>query len=357
MYYYLGYFIFALLGGMRLAYRGVHVHPFIGLFFLATVLLFGFRYGIGTDYHSYINIFNDITADRGFHKHRLETGYYWLNYAFGSMGLPAQSIIFASFLTTFYFYMRTMVRYSDNYFVSVMVLVCFGLLFQATNVVRQCLAYSICLLSIPYILNRQFLRFFLVVAIAAFLFHRTSLFFLSAYFVILIPRSQLLWYVLFGISIVIYLFTRYVIGMLASVMGGVDFVYAGYFRDLHQITRAVTGMGINLMIDMALFLFVVFNFKHMRDDPPARLFLSLYLLGILMNFAFAQTALLNRFAFYFYYFSFLAMPIILQSIKEGRGKILGYGLFLAYCLLLYTRSAFDEDSSYSNYNNVLMMFN
>jgi hypothetical protein len=354
MYYYIGYLIISFIGGLRLVRRDTCTHPFLLLFFAATIFLFGFRYGIGTDYHSYIGIFEDIEAGRGFHKNRLEFGYYWANYGLAQLGMPAQSIIFFSYLVTLSLIIFTARRYSDNLFISILVLVCFGLLFKSTNVVRQCLAFSLCLLAIPYILRRDFLRFLLTVSLAAFLFHRTALFFVGAYFVYSIPRSQLLWFLLFLLAVFIKVAHKQLIGTLASVLSGLDFVYAGYFIDMQQIQRSATGLGINLLLELGLFFFIVANLPNIKDDGKSRLFLSVYMIGILLNFAFSGSAMFTRATYYYYDFAFLALPVVVQSIKPGPGRAVFYCLFLAYCVMLYVNSAFSDDSQYQNYGNVLL---
>lgn len=354
MYYYIGYLLFAFMGGMRLERKGNDIHPFLLLFFLATVLMFGFRYGIGTDYHSYIGIYKDIIEGRGFHQYRLEFGYYWANYGLGQLGLPPESIIFLSFLMTFSLIVFTMRRYSDNLFVSILVLVCFGLLFKSTNLVRQSLAFSMCLLAIPYILKRDFIRFLLVVVLAAFLFHRTALFFIGTYFLFSLPRSQLLWCALFAVAVLIKIFNKQLINVIAGMLSGLDFVYAGYFVDMQQMHRSAVGLGMNLLLELGLFFFLVANLPRIRDDDRARLFLSIYMLGLLMNFAFSASAMLTRAAFYYYDFAFLAIPVVIQSINPGRGRVIFYCIFLMYCVMLYTNSAFSEGSTYRDYSNVLL---
>lgn len=353
MYYYLGYFFIALMGGVRLVRKGHSAHPFLLLFFCATVLVFGFRYGVGTDYHSYISIYEDIAGGRGFHQQRLESGYYWANHGLAQLGLPSQSIIFAAFLVTFSFVILTLKRYSQNLFVSILVLVCFGLLFKSTNLVRQGLAFSVCLLAIPYIFKRDFLRFLLVVVVAAFLFHRTALFFIGTYFLIAFPRNQLLWFALFVLAVVIKMYNRQLIALIAASLSGLDFVYAGYFEDMQQLHRSSVGMGVNLLLELGLFFFLVASLPRLRDDEKSRLFLSIYMIGILMNFAFSESAMLNRIAFYYYEFAFLALPVLAQSINPGRGRAMFYGIFVAYCMLLYAIVAFSADSSYRDYRNVL----
>lgn len=355
MYFYIGYIFVALLGGLGMARRGGRAHPFLWFFFFATLFVFGFRYGIGTDYHNYINMYEDIGLGRGHHQGRVEFGFFWMNRLLTCFDFPAQIVIFFSFLLTFALILYSLIKYSENYFVSILVLVCFGLLFQTTNLVRQALAFSVCLLAIPYVLRRDFLRFMLVVVLAAFLFHRTALFFVGVYFVATMPRSQLMWGALFVMATIAHLSTQKVITVLVSLLGGLDFVYAGYLRDLHHINRTASGMGINVLLELGIFFFMVANLQRIQESQQNHLFTSVFMLGVLMNFAFAETAMLNRVAFYYHYFSFLALPAALHAIRPGRSRTLVYCLFLAYCLMLYMRAAFSESSPYSAYDNVLWL--
>lgn len=355
MYFYIGYMVFALLGGLGIARRGERVYPFLWFFLFATLFVFGFRYGIGSDYFNYVDMYDDIGEGRGHHQGRVEFGFFWLNRLLNGFEFPAQTIILTSFLLTFGLILYTLIKHSENYFISILVLVCFGLLFQSTNLVRQALAFSVCLLAIPYVLRRDFLRFMLIVALAGFLFHRTALFFVGVYFVALMPRSRLLWLILFAVAVVGHLSTQKVILMLVNAFGGLNFVYVSYLQDLRHINRTGTNLGINLLLELGIFLFMVANLDRVQATPKSHLFTSVFMLGVLMNFAFAQMAMLIRVAFYYHYFSFLALPAVLYAIQPGRSRTLFYCIFLAYCLMLYWVAAFSSTSPYSGYENILWL--
>lgn len=354
MFYYLGYLIFPIIGGLKVQLDRGSRYPFLFVFYVATIMLFGFREGIGADYDSYIRIFYEIGDGVGYHEYRLEFGYYWLNSILNDAGFSAEVVILLSFFVTFTIIFYTLVKYSNNYFVSILVIVCFGLLFQSTNLIRQCLAFSVCLLSIPYVLRRDFIKFLCVVLFAAFMFHKSSLAFIGVYFVYLMPKSQIFWLFLFALSLATLVFSDKLAQGLASIFGGVDFVYSGYFEDLHHMQRSVAGMRLNLLAEVCIFLALVANINRISNDSISHFFVSVYMLGILLNFAFSESAMLNRLAFYYYEFAFLALPFVAQSIKAGRSRTIFYLLIVLYGFALYFKATFVETSSYFDYSNVLV---
>lgn len=110
---------------------------------------------------------------------RMEPGYMHLSYFLSHYGFSyfQFQIVVAFFI--FYSFGKFIVKYSPNISASCFV-ISTGALYLSMNVMRMELAIAILLFAIPYIQNRQWVRFLIVVFIA-FLFHKSSLVFLIMY--------------------------------------------------------------------------------------------------------------------------------------------------------------------------------
>ena len=79
-------------------------------------------------------------------------------------------------------YMLTICKYSDDIYISTIMFYSIGGFFSSLNITSQYLAISICLLTIPFIIKRQPLRFFLCITIAI-LIHISAVVFIPLYFI------------------------------------------------------------------------------------------------------------------------------------------------------------------------------
>lgn len=138
----------------------------------------------GTDTNNYESSYEFIESLKSYkmflmYMGRMETGYTHLTYFFSHHGYSFfQFQIVVSFFI-YYSFWRFIVKYSPMISVSCFV-ISTGTLYASMNVMRMELAIAILLFAIPYIQNKQWVRFLIVVFIA-FLFHKSSMIFLIMY--------------------------------------------------------------------------------------------------------------------------------------------------------------------------------
>jgi len=179
MFTYVGLFTFVLFSAIRMPSDDKSPSYQLHFFsFIAFIVLFGLRYQVGADYQSYIDIYEDIgnnNVSRG-----IEFGYVLANRTLNILNLPPQSIIFVSFAATFAMLYNGAKRWSSNMSLSLMIMLGFGLVFSTTNLIRQSLAFGICVLSLKPINDRKLSRFLLLIGLAM-LFHRSVILFVPAF--------------------------------------------------------------------------------------------------------------------------------------------------------------------------------
>lgn len=168
-------------GSLKISRRG----PYAFALLLPMACLVAFRsVETGTDtnnYESSYEFIKTLTSYKMFllNMGRMETGYTHLTYFFSHHGFTFfQFQIVVSFFI-YYSFWRFIVKYSPMISVSCFV-ISTGTLYASMNVMRMELAIAILLFAIPYIQNKQWVRFLIVVFIA-FLFHKSSMIFLIMY--------------------------------------------------------------------------------------------------------------------------------------------------------------------------------
>lgn len=110
---------------------------------------------------------------------RFEPGWALLNYFLASISKNEFILIFITSLIIVSGYIVFIYRYSKIFWLSFIILFAFGF-GQSLYVLRQYCALSICLFSIPYIINRKLFKFLFISGVA-FLFHYSALIFIIIY--------------------------------------------------------------------------------------------------------------------------------------------------------------------------------
>lgn len=146
---------------------------------------------VGTDTINYANDFL-IGLDKSYYEFRpdIEYGYQVIKYImlgvthnYFWMLLITSSIYIGSFI----YIIRL---YSVNYIMSIFIFLTFGFYVFHFNTLRQALALSIAILSLPYFLAKRSLVFFVFI-IGACLFHYSSLYFIILYFISIYNKVSL----------------------------------------------------------------------------------------------------------------------------------------------------------------------
>jgi hypothetical protein len=150
--------------------------------FFSAIPLFcvaAFRYGIGTDYFSYINEFERVI--RGEWSY-FEPGFWLINKLVACVTTNSVWIFIISAFIFSYFTFHAIYEQSVNPAFSILLLVITTHYFIYINQMRQYLAIAIFLYSIKYIQKRRLLHYIILILLAATL-HKSILIVIPLYFV------------------------------------------------------------------------------------------------------------------------------------------------------------------------------
>lgn len=144
----------------------------------------GFRVADEGDTYQYMMLYTDI-ASMSFSEvlsFGTELGYYLMNFFLSRFSSNPQTIIFFTSALINLLVLRFIYKKSNVVWLSVVVYITFMFFFNSLNLVRNTIAYTILLYSNEYIINRKFLKFSLVVLLAAS-FHFSAFLYFCMYFV------------------------------------------------------------------------------------------------------------------------------------------------------------------------------
>lgn len=162
---------------------------------LPTILLASARFGVGTDYNTYVSLFNQFSAlslgEYIQESSTAEPGFYLLiqisNFITGDSYLMFS---LAAIITSVFFYLG--LRRYDVKHPALVYFLYLTILFPMTlNVMRQGIAISICFYAFSFIMERNFKKYLIWILIAS-LFHISALLLLPVYFVnrLVKPKRQ-----------------------------------------------------------------------------------------------------------------------------------------------------------------------
>lgn len=310
----------------------------ISLSILSLILItfvFGFRYGFGIDYFSYIEIYDRI--GNNWSQEFLEPGFYYLNIITKELNLSVYFIFFISFFVSFYFISITINRYSEFPELSILILFASGLIFFFTSGIRQSIAISICFYSFVHFLDRNLMKFslFLLLALS---FHLSAIIFFPFYFIVRLKPKRFVLLILFIVSFVLVLFPNLIVGLLENFVNLIfGDRYSKVITSLIEANSRDMGLGLKAIFMNISLLFVIIFYKKLVADNIGLILTNFFIVGQLSNNIFGGLPDINRLSFYFSIFDTLFFPYLISRFKNFDFRLTLYVIYFGFFLLLMVR--------------------
>jgi len=233
-------------------------------------------------------------------------------------------------------------KYCPSKYVWLAVMLFFtGPYLQSIFVIRQHLAISICLLSIPYILKKRLIKYLIVCALAVSI-HYSAVLWLPIYFFYHINREKVLFVAMMAFAVVI-------ITLYSLILPYVGVIVEGFSGWVEKNDDIGTKMTESLMMGSVFAAFVFSLRNHVFDKGVIRLFFILLSFALIFSIAgigFIQTGRLNM---YFTRLVYIYIPLLLYYIKRKSQRTI-IGIFLSSLfILVWLIHAFDMDVDYNHY--------
>ena len=193
---------------------------YVVLVFMYLLALSWFKYGIGNDYFSYMNIFYRAIAYDWSQclTDEIEPGFMLLSKAVSLISTDTKIIhgIMAFFCLAPTAYI--IAKYSKNVWLSCHLYVCLTFYYSSMNFIRQTLAATIILLAYKLFTERKTIPFIIVVLIASTI-HGSALVMIPLYFVIayIKPNTKILCIGMISL-VVVYFFSNDILNIVAEMI-------------------------------------------------------------------------------------------------------------------------------------------
>lgn len=294
------------------------------LIFLVYVYLLAFAVFrsevVGNDTLAYIDIFKSVAASKDFpeYSNRYEYGYLIYNKLCSLISKNPQTVIIITGIITTTCYIIFINRYSKSIAISLLLFIFLRFYDDTLNVLRQCLAMCVIFYSFKYLSNRNFLKFCICI-ILAYLFHKTSIVFITAWWITSMKLNKRNILIFSIVAIVLSVQFGLVFQEALAIFETYSYYADGiYFGD----TRFAT--IINLIIQSLLFAiaYTIYNINESRVSRNDEIMLMLWLTGICILIVSTQFNLFDRIATYFNVFSIIALPNMLVKIKNRSNRVI-----------------------------------
>lgn len=302
------------------------------LFLVWAVILIciaGLRYYVGTDYGGYYHgAFTTWANNPWQHLWELdEPIIYFINsflHIFTDDGAVSIFVLAGITLTLL---LRTVYKNSTQLYMAGLLFLFMGGWDAGFNGVRQALAAAILLCGYPFLRDKKFWKYLLVVALA-FLCHKSAAIMILPYFVAhnkITFRNVLL--LIVGTIVVLLSYDR-LFGAINWLMG------KDYDQSNEYIASAINIFRILVSIAPAAFFLGAYSFSN--RTPQQDFWINLLIIHAVAMTVASQSAMLGRIGLYTSPFCIIAIPELCKTlVKRSRSFIQTGILILYFCYFLY----------------------
>lgn len=300
----------------------------IFIFLTTIVLIFvaGFRWYVGTDYGNYVNLYpsykeNLWSSILNFNEPgiRIIANTAQLIYDDYSMFFLIASIITIGLIV------RTIAKYSKNFFLSIFIYIFIGAWHGSFNVVRQYIACAILFSGHKYIIERKFYKYLIIVIISS-AFHISALPMIALYF---IPQTKItlkrviLWALSTVFILISYDFFLEIINNFL-VLQNRSLIIDSY------VTEEVSILRVMVMFAPLILYYFITRKKLLEQND--HFYINLLFFNAVLYIATINSAYLARFAIYTNIYTTLAFPRLFIGVDKKLKIIIQYAAILLYSL-------------------------
>ncbi len=299
---------------------------------LVLSLFAGMRsYRVGTDSGTYTRKFvSNLSTNYYNFREDVEFGYQLYEYLILKFTHNYFWLFFLSGLIVVYSYLHIIRRYSENYWLSVLLFVTLGIYTFFFNGLRQGIAMAIFALSLPYLLEKKFF-YYLLVCIIASLFHKTALIMIPFYFLVNL-RIKPLYKIL-----AIFVGSLILSGPLVGYISSTNERYETY-SEVAEKSGGILTLGFYVVL--FVFIYIIIRHYKIKDQQFLKIF-SFYGMGVVFLIPIAMLGTNpsgpQRLLTYFTWTLILILPVIFKKINNVYITSVSVIAFIIYFILTTSR--------------------
>lgn len=314
----------------KVKYKKIY-YVLYGMAALVLILVSGLRYYVGTDYISYINIFNEASMYSldTMLSTRIEVGYVILNKLLAMIFTsPYVAIFVTSAIIVIFIFMgaHKLIKNKNNLPYSILIFM-LTLYPQSFNMVRQAMAIAICFYAYSFLFERKPIKYILFILLATS-FHSSAILCLPLYFLYSKKSDKKK---LRNIVLIIFLIVILNFNIIIWLFNNVS-IFSKYLAYLDVQIGSINIVNLITVIPICLLLIIFYKALVAKDDRLGLLIYFIFYATILSQFA-SYIMYFDRIALYFSVAAYIVYPSIIDISKNKETKyvvkfvIIGFYLY------------------------------
>lgn len=311
------------------------------LFFFLLICHDGLRWETGTDWENYYNAFNRCLTHS---LENFEVGYVLLMQLFRIF--TDEYTVFLLFHATFVYTLISYViwKYSPIPILSLLFL--YGFMLPLLGMNRQYMSLAICVFSVYFIFQRKLFSFLLCIFLS-FLFHKSSIFFVAAYF--LNREYAMKTYQIWILAAIAVSFS----GIMTLIPTNlILLVFPEEYSSYVSVVDISTTSKISGIVRKLIWIVLAFYLLKRQFKPQGfTLFFNLYFVTVigylLLNGSLLQMIVARGLIYYSIFEIFVLTYIVSFISKQANKKAYLLLIGIYYAILLYKNITFYTDGNYN----------
>ncbi|MCP3761404.1 EpsG family protein [Domibacillus sp. A3M-37] len=302
---------------------------FVFFALLSLILVSGLRFDVGTDYYTYMGLYENIFPNITNPLSESEPGFVILCKILYKISTNSQMMFFVTAVITNICVVLTLRKYSNMFELSMYLYITTFTFYSAFNGLRQYMAAAIIFLGLKYLIERKAIKYLATILIASS-FHTSALIMIPVYFLVnykpLSKRNLVMLLTMFGA------FFGYN-GFLDTLFSTLEETKYSHYHSF----AGKTGEGANFLRFLVYLIPVVISFIY-YDKLKSKfnnidIIMNLCFIGMLFMLLALQHWIFARVTILFDYYYLLLIPKLI-IIPDNRSliKLLYYVILICYFL-------------------------
>ena len=286
---------------------------FISIVFLT--LISALRcYTVGVDTKTYISAYKLIGLSPKWYylDFRYEPGFYYLCKILNVFNSNPQTLIIISSIFINFSVYTFIKKHSKNYMLSVLLYVIMNIFFSYMNVMREGLAISILLFGYEYLLEKKYVRYFLIILLAS-LFHTSAFAALILLLYSMLPKRRFFYFLEILIAIITFVFYTHFFSFITSIFG-----YSNYANGVFGLSNYFGSLLVFLesSIIFLMLYFITFSGNKVEYNRSKLQILTIInIIYLWFEFLTLRMVIFNRLYGIYAIYSIITIPELLSIIK------------------------------------------
>ena len=306
---------------------------FYWILLIYLICVSGFRYGVGTDYWNYTEMYTDWVKESDTLEGISDVGFYILIRILQSITTNPQILFFVTSVIINLCIICTIRRYSSKFELSTYFYITTFVYYATFNAVRQTLAIAIVFAGTKYLLERDWKKYIIIVLLCS-LIHQSILIMIPVYFIVNHEfMSKVNIYICLAF-LAAFVFYNGFLESLFNMLQGSN--YAGY-----QDEMTASGEGANVLRFLVQLVPIALVFFYNKliikdDDQEFNIMMNMSLLGMLFMLLSLRHWLFARLTTIFNLYYVFTLPKILDASSDKQmRRLLCFIMMICYFMFTY----------------------